>query len=184
MFIDASQFDFITRLESNYSLIRDEYLSLSSNAFDPWVQREMYSEGWSTFGIYADDHIVQSATTKCPYTVALINQVPGLVLAGFSQMAAGTHIAPHVGWAKSVYRLHLGLVVPDNCSLRVGAETRYWEEGKCLVFDDTVEHEAWNQSDSVRCNLLLDFLRPGIEQPDDCIPEEVRRYKKSLMDKD
>jgi aspartyl/asparaginyl beta-hydroxylase (cupin superfamily) len=77
-------------------------------------------------------------------------------------MAPGTHIKPHVGWVRTVYRLHMGLVVPPDCALRVGAETRSWREGECLVFDDTVEHEAWNRSGDTRVVLLLDFLRPGV----------------------
>ncbi|HXU80612.1 MAG TPA: aspartyl/asparaginyl beta-hydroxylase domain-containing protein, partial [Polyangia bacterium] len=76
--------------------------------------------------------------------------------------APGTHIKPHVGWVRTVYRLHLGLVVPPDCALRVGAETTPWREGACLVFDDTVEHEAWNRSGQDRVVLLLDFLRPGV----------------------
>ena len=86
-----------------------------------------------------------------------------------------------MGWAASVYRLHLGLVVPPGCRLRVANETRDWQEGKCLVFDDTVEHEAWNDSDQVRSTLLLDFLRPGVtDTRQHRVPEEVRRYAERL----
>lgn len=88
--------------------------------------------------------------------------VPGLTTAGFSRMAAGTHIKPHQGWVTTVYRAHLGLIVPDgDCALRVGSQIRPWREGESFVFDDTVDHEAWNCSASTRTVLLVDFLRPG-----------------------
>lgn len=90
--------------------------------------------------------------------------MPGLTTAGFSRLAPGTHIQPHVGYTSAVLRCHLGLVVPDEgCALRVGEDTRTWAEGRCVVFDDTVEHEAWNRSGSDRIVLLVDFLRPGAD---------------------
>jgi beta-hydroxylase len=92
-----------------------------------------------------------------------VEQIPGLTTAGFSWMSPGTHIKPHVGYSSAVLRCHLGLVIPSDCKLRVGSETRGWQEGKTLVFDDTVEHEAWNRSDKDRVVLLLDFKRPGAE---------------------
>jgi aspartyl/asparaginyl beta-hydroxylase (cupin superfamily) len=112
---------------------------------------------------------------SCPRTAALLlTHVPGLTTAGFSRLAPGTHIKPHVGWVETVYRLHMGLVVPPDCALRVGAETRRWREGECLIFDDTVEHEAWNRSCEPRVVLLLDFLRPGVtDASDDVPPPEV-----------
>src|ERR1044071_6624301 len=84
---------------------------------------------------------------------------PRLTTAGFSRMAAGTHIKPHIGWVQTVYRLHMGLVVPPDCALRVGSETRSWREGECLVFDDTVGHAAWTRATKTRVLLLLDWLR-------------------------
>lgn len=74
-------------------------------------------------------------------------------------MAPGTQIKPHQGWVTTVYRAHLGLVVPEDCALRVGDETRQWREGKTLVFDDTVTHKAWNYGSSDRVVLLFDFAQ-------------------------
>lgn len=86
--------------------------------------------------------------------------LPGMTTAGFSSLVAGTHIKPHIGYSKAVLRCHLGLIVPDGCVLRVGTQTRNWQSGKCLIFDDTVEHEAWNNSDKTRIALLIDFKKP------------------------
>lgn len=184
MFVEPGTFDFVSILESHWKDIRDEYLALSEDVFDPWVQREMYGTGWTVYGLFFDGERIPGACSQCPKTAALLDGIKGLSLAGFSRMASGAHITPHVGWAKSVYRLHLGLVVPPNCNLRVGNETRQWEEGKCLIFDDTVEHEAWNKSDQMRGTLLLDFLRPGIASFDgDQVPDEVRQYSNDLAKK-
>jgi beta-hydroxylase len=103
-------------------------------------------------------------------------------MAGFSRLAPRTHVKPHVGWAASVYRLHLALVVPPGCRLRVATETKSWEEGRCLIFDDTAEHEAWNDSELPRGVLLLDFLRPGFNgSVADHVPEEVHQYAARLF---
>lgn len=181
MFIDPSRFSFVADLESDWQTIREELVTLPSDAFDPWVQRQMHGDGWSVYGLFAMGKKIKRACQACPKTAGILSQIPGVSLAGFSRLAAKTHIKPHVGWAKSVYRLHLGLIVPDECGLRVGSETKNWVEGKCLVFDDTVEHEAWNQSDHPRSTLMLDFLRPGITDfSGDNVPDEVRAYVSRL----
>ena len=86
----------------------------------------------------------------------------------FSRLAPGAHIVPHCGYegySGYVLRLHLALDVPPGCAIRVGTETRSWQEGKCLVFDDSFEHEAWNRGDRTRTVLLCDFLNPLRRRP-------------------
>jgi aspartyl/asparaginyl beta-hydroxylase (cupin superfamily) len=180
MFIDKRQFGFVEQLEACWTTIRDECLAVSADAFEPWVQREMYGEGWSVFGLVAFGQRIETGLRACPRTAELIAAVPGLTTAGFSRMAPGTHIEPHVGWVRTVYRLHLGLVVPTDCGLRVGADVRAWREGESVIFDDTCEHEAWNRSTKPRIVLLLDFLRPGVtnvkpDVPPDAVGEMIRR---------
>ena len=68
-------------------------------------------------------------------------------------------IRTHEGYPGEVLRCHLGLIVPPgDCAIRVGSEQRRWEEGKCLVFNDRVEHEAWNRTSGARVVLLIDFV--------------------------
>jgi ornithine lipid ester-linked acyl 2-hydroxylase len=182
VFVDPGQFEFVAALEAQWDAIRSEYLALRPDAFDPWVQHEMHGGGWTVFGLYAIGQPILAACATCPRTARALQQVPGLSMAGFSRLAAHTHVKPHVGWAASVYRLHLALVVPPRCRLRVAAETRTWQEGRCLIFDDTVEHEAWNDSEFPRGVLLLDFLRPGFGgSVADHVPEEVRQYAARLF---
>jgi beta-hydroxylase len=182
MFVDPKQFAFVADLEANWEAIRAEYLALPSDLFDPWVQRQMHGGSWTVFGMYAVGQPIPAACARCPRTSETLQRIPGLSMAGYSRLAPHAHVKPHVGWAKSVYRLHLGLVVPESCRLRVANETRSWQEGRCLIFDDTVEHEAWNDSDAPRGVLLLDFLRPGVSgEVHDHIPEEVRQYAEQLF---
>jgi len=160
MFYPADQFPFITMLEQNWSAIRDEYNHLAATDFMAWPERHLYNKGWEVFGLYAFGRRIDKNCQLCPETAKVVESIPGMVTAGFSQMAPGTHIAPHVGYTSAVLRCHLGIIVPEGCALRVGPETRTWQEGRCLIFDGTVEHEAWNRSESHRTVLLLDVKRP------------------------
>ena len=181
-FLDPGKFEFVTALESAWTEIRQECLSLPVDRFEPWVQREMYGEGWSVYGLVAFGTRIDGALRACPKTASVLDHVPGLTTAGFSRLSPGAHIQPHSGWVRTVYRLHMGLVVPPNCALRVGNEIRPWQEGRCLVFDDTLEHEAWNRSQESRIVFLLDFLRPGIDAGSvDVAPLEVQKMVRQFQ---
>jgi aspartyl/asparaginyl beta-hydroxylase (cupin superfamily) len=181
MFLAAEQFPFVKHLEEHWQLIRQECIALPDATFEPWVQREMYGEGWTVYGLIAFGERIEPALRTCPQTAGLLADVPGLTTAGFSRLAPGAHITPHVGWVHTVYRAHLGLVVPSGCAIRVGAETRHWREGESLIFDDTVEHEAWNRSTESRTVLLFDFRRPGVpDSVNETPPPEVQAFVRSL----
>src|SRR3546814_15439467 len=80
----------------------------------------------------------------------------------FSLLAPGKHIPPHTGVANTRLVCHLPLIVPDGCWFRVGAETREWKRGAAWVFDDTIEHEAANDSNALRVILIVDCWHPGL----------------------
>ncbi|HLP89573.1 MAG TPA: aspartyl/asparaginyl beta-hydroxylase domain-containing protein [Nostocaceae cyanobacterium] len=160
MFFNPEQFEFATRLEQNWLVIRQELEQLKPKNFIDWPEKDIYNQGWEVFGLYAFGQKIAENCNLCPETTKLIETIPGMVTAGFSSLAPGTYIGPHFGATKAVLRFHLGLMVPEQCAIRVDKETRSWEEGKCLIFDDTFEHEAWNRSDKTRVVLLLDFKRP------------------------
>ena len=182
MFLNPEEFPIVEVLEANWQTIRDEYLALPTDHFDPWIQRSMHGTGWSVYGLVAAGMVIPGGARQCPRTAEILQGIAGIGLAGFSRMAPATHIAAHSGWAENEYRLHLGLVVPDGCRLRVVDETRPWQEGKCLIFDDTSEHEAWNDSTEVRGNLMVDFLRPGAtEFSTQGVPDDVREYAERLF---
>jgi ornithine lipid ester-linked acyl 2-hydroxylase len=159
-FYEAAEFDFAYQLEANWQKIQQELAALKGEHFIDWSERYLYKEGWQTFGLYAYGVKIDKNCRLCPETTKLVEQIPGLLTAGFSALAPGTHIAPHTGYPDGVLRCHLGLMIPTDCALRVGDTTRTWQEGKCLIFDDTLEHEAWNKSDQTRVILLLDFKAP------------------------
>ena len=80
----------------------------------------------------------------------------------WSLLKPGTHIQPHHGMLNTRLICHIPLIVPKDCAIRVGNETRAWREGEALIFDDSFEHEAWNKSGDTRVILLFERWRPEI----------------------
>ena len=118
---------------------------------------------WKTFFLYGFGFRSDANCARCPETARLVAAVPGMQTAMFSILSPGKHIPDHCGPYKGVIRYHLALKVPeprDQCRIRVGDQIAQWEEGKSLVFDDTFEHEVWNDTDGVRAVLFLDVVRP------------------------
>lgn len=160
-FADASAFGFTAPLAAASGAIYAEYLRIRDRLID-WVEPELYGEGWKVFGLYDFPHgrPIAENIALCPLTAALIaRHVSSHGAAGFSVLRPGTRIKPHLGYAGSFLRFHLGLRVPEgDCGLRVGGHTARWRDGEALVFDDRVEHEAWNLTDAERVILLVDFV--------------------------
>ncbi|HEX9278529.1 MAG TPA: aspartyl/asparaginyl beta-hydroxylase domain-containing protein [Casimicrobiaceae bacterium] len=163
MFRESDDFAFTRLLEHDWRDVLREYQAVAQD-LHAWPERTYYSGSWDTFGLYAFGHKRPANCARCPKTTALVEQIPGMVMAGFSRLAPGAHIKPHRGydgWSQYVLRCHLGLAVNDKCALRVGEETRSWKSGKTLVFCDATEHEAWNFGDEERVVLLVDFRNPA-----------------------
>ena len=174
MFLDPSDFPFTALLEAHLGAIRDEFAALAPERLARWPETGLYDRGWDVFGLWAMGRKLTSNCRLCPRTTEIVESVPGMTTAGFSCLAAGTHIRPHVGYTSSVLRCHLGVIVPRGCGIRVGDEARTWEEGKCLVFDDTTLHSAWNESNASRIVLLIDFLREGARFHSDVPPDVAK----------
>ena len=176
MFYESAQYPFVQPLQAAWQTLRDELQALSTSYFVKWPERSIYDGDWTVFALYRLGEAISAHTALCPQTAALLAQVPGLVNAGFSSLAPGTYIGPHVGYTQEVLRCHVGLITPENCALRVDKETRGWTPGSCFVFDDTQEHEAWNRSDSTRVVLLFDFKRDP-SKPLTQFPDDIRNYQ-------
>lgn len=161
MFLPPSDSPWTKELEAGFPDIKGEFEALDRRRFKRWPETLIYNHGWEAFGLLAFGTRFEDNLRLCPRLAAILERIPGLTTAGFSVLAPGTVISPHVGYTSTVLRCHLGIVVPGDCGIRVGGETRSWREGECLVFDDTVEHEAWNLSDRARVVLLLDVVKPG-----------------------
>ena len=125
-----------------------------------------HSPRWSAFFFWEDGVRHDANCARCPVTAALLETLPLLDLPGkgptamFSILEPKTRIPPHTGSNNVRTTVHLPLVVPVGCGFRVGAETRRLEEGKAWAFDDTIEHEAWNDSAQPRAILILDTWNP------------------------
>jgi len=170
-FFDPKDFPWVGEVEADWGKVRaelDALLPYTANipAFQelqPAQKALTQDDGWKTFFFYAYGLKARGNCRRCPETTKLLKQMPGMKTAFFSILAPGKHLPPHRGPWKGVLRLHLGLLIPEPaelCAIRVGSQTRNWQEGKVMIFDDTFEHEAWNRTDGVRVILFVDIMRP------------------------
>jgi beta-hydroxylase len=170
-FFDVRDFAWAAELESKWRVIRGEldavlvHRDRIPNFQDLSEDQSVLTEGdqWKTFFLFGYGHRVEQNIARCPNTARLLQKIPGLKTAMFSILAPGKHIPPHRGLYNGVLRYHLGLLIPppeNSCRISVKNEVRSWAEGKSLIFDDSHMHEAWNDSNSVRVVLFVDFVRP------------------------
>ena len=123
---------------------------------------------WGAHYFWNNGEIVATHAAAAPATMAALAKAPMPVISGRSPMALwsllkpGTHIQPHTGMLNTRLIVHIPLVTNADCALRVGPETRRWEQGKALIFDDSFEHEAWNRGNETRVILLFEIWRPEI----------------------
>lgn len=165
-------------LEAATSAIRRELEGVAGGDFRPYVtqtpgrpsrsqQGLLDNPDWSAFYLYRFGE-EQEGALRCPRTMAALADAPLTRIPGrapsilFSKLAAGAHIPAHTGMLNVRLICHLPLIVPPGCVFRVGADERPWVEGKAWVFDDTIEHEAWNRGDADRYVLLFDVWRPEL----------------------
>lgn len=134
---------------------------------DQWAELNR-SRKWSAFFLWRDGERISANADRCPRTTALLERAPCADVPGyaptafFSILDKKTHIPPHTGVTNSRLIVHLPLVVPPGCGFRVGSEKREWQVGKAWVFDDTIDHEAWNESDVPRAILIFDTWHPAL----------------------
>ena len=128
------------------------------------------NQDWGAFYLWYNGEPVPENQARCPKTTAVMEALP-LVFSGrrcpnvlFSRLKAGAKIPPHNGMINTRLICHLALIIPDDCGLRVGNEVREWKPGKVWLFDDTVEHEAWNNSKEDRIVLIFEVWKPGLSE--------------------
>jgi len=182
-FFERRQFPWMEALEARTEQIREEFLAVlqGEQGFIPYLS---YSEDqplnqwvelnnspqWSAFHLLKDGLPVAENASRCPATMAAMALAPqpdqpGRTPVGmFSLLKPRTRIPPHVGVSNARLVTHLPLIIPPNCGFRVGNTTRQWEPGRAWVFDDTIEHEAWNNSDLLRVVLIFDVWHPGLSE--------------------
>ncbi len=171
-FFPVSRLAWSGAMETDWPLVRAELdavmvkLHEVPNAQDTYAGQEALAtdDQWKTFTLCRGmNQFVDDNCRRCPQTHRLLRQVPGLVHAMFSILAPGKHIPAHRGAYGGLIDCHLGLLVPqpaEQCRIRVGDEHRHWREGKLLAFDDSHEHEVWNDTTGPRAVLLMYVVRP------------------------
>ena len=180
-FYANEQFPWLASVEAATDAIRAELLEVMQDptAFSPYVtghanrprsdqQGMLNNPAWSAFYLWKNGEPVAGNAERCPRTLEALRDVPLAMVPNrspsilFSLLKPGAHIPPHNGLVNTRLICHLPLVVPGPSRFRVGNETREWVEGRAWLFDDTIEHEAWNDSDRTRVILLFDVWRPEL----------------------
>jgi aspartate beta-hydroxylase len=179
-FYDRKEFPWLPRLEAAADTIRAElepvlrentaemrpYVSHAAGApINQWAELN-HSPRWSAFFLWEDGVRNDAHCARCPETAALLDTIPMLDMARygptvlFSILSPHTHIPPHSSVTNARLVVHLPLIAPPDCRFRVGNEIREWKCGEAWVFDDTIEHEAWNDSDQLRVIMMIDIWNP------------------------
>lgn len=187
--LDVRKFDWTELLRDNWQAIRDEALAtaLAHEGAAPSLalvspdHRAIAPIGkWRSFFLWGYGYAIDENIARCPATASVVRRIPGLNSAFFSILAPGTHIPPHRGVTKGLLTCHLGLIVPrdGDVRMRVGDRVVRWAEGETLLFDDTWDHEVWNDTEGTRVVLLIQLRRP-LRQPGrwfaDAVIELIRR---------
>ncbi len=126
-----------------------------------------HDNDWKTFFLTGIGMDCSENANRCPETMRVLSKIPGVKTAFFSILSPKKHIPAHRGAFNGVLRLHLGLLVPEpkeKCRIRIANDFYQWSEGKALIFDDTYNHEVWNDTEGYRVVLFVDFARP-LRQP-------------------
>ena len=169
--ISNDHFDFLNMFVENWEVIRDEAREVLKfreeipgfQEISPDQYRLAKGQNWKTYVLFGFGQRLEKNTEITPKTAELLEKVPNLQTAMFSILAPGYHIPAHTGVTKGILRCHLGLIIPkdaEKCRIRVDETITAWKEGEIFVFDDTFEHEVWNDTDEERVILLFDFDRP------------------------
>lgn len=182
-FHDPAQFAGIAEIEAATGRIRSEYealVRLKTAELVPYTQypdhvplaqwRELNNNrDWTAIHLLQNGRRVEANAAHCPVTMDMLSRLPQPDIPGaapnamFSLLAPRTRIPPHTGVANVRLVAHLPLIVPPECHFRVGETTRGWDVGEVFVFDDTIEHEAWNDSDELRVVLIFDLWAPSLD---------------------
>lgn len=167
-------FPWTAGLEQNWETIRDEAMAALTDLnrvpplhdISPDHRRIAEPDRWRSYFLWGYGYRMHQNCDACPETARLVEQIPDLNSAFFSILKPGAYIPRHQGVTKAILTCHLGLQTPTSgrCEMEVHDQMLQWRDGRALVFDDTYEHEVWNDTDEVRVVLLIQFRRP-IRQP-------------------
>lgn len=169
--ISNEHFPFLKDFTDNWETIQTEAKEVLKfreaipgfHEISPDQYRLSTENNWKTFVLFGFGQRLEKNAALAPETSKILEGVPNLQTAMFSILAPGYHIPAHKGVTKGILRSHIGLIIPkdrEKCRIRVDDTITAWKEGEIFVFDDTYEHEVWNDTDEERVILLFDFDRP------------------------
>lgn len=188
-FFDRTHFPWLAQIEAETPAIRAELQSLLADgapglepyvAMPPGTPANKWSPldnklDWGAYFLWKFGKRIDAACARCPATAAALERLPLADMPGraptafFSLLKPHTRLPAHTGVTNTRAIVHLPLIVPEKCGFRVGAETRAWREGEAFAFDDTIDHEAWNDSDHLRAVLIFDTWNPHIRDDERAI---------------
>jgi tetratricopeptide (TPR) repeat protein len=169
-------------LESHAGAIRQDYLEAAQEGFaaKPYVHGQSSlgaqwdalkgTKNWQSIHLYKDGVLQEGAEAAFARTIEALQDVPLVRVDGeplevfFSALAPGAHIPPHFGLSNCRMTVHLPLIIPDGCGIRISDEEKHWAEGEVLAFDDSFEHEAWNRGESTRVVLIFEAWNPDLSE--------------------
>ena len=181
-FHERDAFPWLARIEEATDAIQSEFEAVAAATdaeLEPYIQyadsvplrqwRALNrSRDWTAIHMMRNGEVVRANADRCPITMSVLQHVPQPQVDGcgpnamFSLLAPQTTIPPHTGVTNTRLVCHLPLIVPPNCWFRVGETKIVWKRGEVVVFDDSIEHEAANDSDSLRVVLIFDVWHPGL----------------------
>ncbi len=200
-FYDQALFPWLETLEAATPMIQGELEALIAEgmegfapyiAYPPEVPVNQWGElnhsaKWSSLFLYKDGERQQAVCDRCPGTAALLDSLPMADQPGFAPTAVfsalqpHTHIPPHTGSANVRLLCHLPLILPGPARFRVGNTTRDWKMGQAWVFDDTIEHEAWNDADQLRVILIFDIWNPFLAEGEKAMITAMMQAQRRFM---
>ena len=181
-YFDTADFPWVPAVEAATDVVRAELQAVLAGGlegFRPYIRSEqnqprdhplLDKNDWSALFLCENGHVFDEAVARCPKTWEAVQAAPQAWIerssptAMFSLLRAGARIPAHRGTTNTRLTCHLPLIVPPSCGFRVGNEVREWGEGKVLIFDDSIEHEAWNESGEDRVVLIFDIARPEMSE--------------------
>ena len=199
-FFRREAFPWVPALESKTDAIRAEMLAAFKDQgadFEPYIQYQPgdpvnqwqelnHSSKWTGFHLIRSGQPVEKNLARCPATAAALAQIDAVQIAGlcpnvmFSVLAPKTRIPPHHGETNARLVAHLPLVVPPGCWFRVGYDYREWKEGETLIFDDTIEHEAANDSDQIRVVMIFDIWNPFLSVEERALVQRLAQVEQEF----
>jgi hypothetical protein len=201
-FLDREAFPWLAELERATDVIRGELEAVLADpgpdmvpyiAYPPgapvnqWAELN-HSPRWSSYFLWKDGVRQVGACARCPGTAALLDTLPMADQPGFaptamfSALAANTHIPPHTGSTNTRLLTHLPLILPGPARFRVGNQVREWRMGEAWVFDDTIEHEAWNDADELRVILIFDIWNPLLDAGERALISAIMTARNAFFD--